>query len=742
MALKAYRERAEEILDRHFCAMEETQHAQELELAALKAENGKLRDMLGTNRPDQQVQQNVLFQTMGPAGANARRKDARKKANRDDDDDKRTANTRRGRKNTEQQPGGSWQQFVAWVPNGAALQNPEPWKPLPQATLQIGDQQRLQIGDQQRGPGGRDMQKKKSLTFASTDALDEKGFAGVLPGVVDEGSPRRGKRENDDNDSENSEETQQTREEKFQLLAVWMKNARDKMKIRHSRTSDSDNESMPSCKTDPGEIYSKSKPFFIIDPDGTTRIAWDLCSLFMVVYDMIMIPMQAFPLQDHIFLQMMDWTTRLFWTLDMGWSCCTGTVLEDGTVEFNPKSIVKRYLKSWFGLDLFIVGSDWSGLLFESGGMGISRLARVSRVARVVRLLRLVRMQEVISNITERIQSENVGTVIFIFKMLIFLLAVCHAMACGWFGISDSSTEVQTWVHKYGYDEEDVGVQYLVSLHWSLCLFAGGMEEVLPRNALERFYAITAWIFAFMAGLVMLSVLTSSLTQQYIIGGSGARQISTLRKYLNQNKLSKNLTKRLVRNAKHAISGDLTPDTVDLLHVVSEPLKIEMHYEMYAQILKYHPFFAEWPDEWNQVMRRICHEATSMLLLAVGDIVFARDEDPVEPKMYFVVAGTLEYEDIYGDAWIVREKSWLAEAALWTTWKHRGTLTATCDVKLALLDSVAFQEICAQHMKKHRSPNFSPKLYAEKYVEELNTSEFGSDISGGETQKQTNQSNQ
>merc|ERR1719265_1091432 len=101
------------------------------------------------------------------------------------------------------------------------------------------------------------------------------------------------------------------------------------------------------------------------------------------------------------------------------------------------------------------------------------------------------------------------------------------------------------------------------------------MDEISPSNGLERLYAVSTYVFCFVAGLAMLSFLTSSMTQQYIIGGSGARQLATLKKYLNQNKIPKNLIKRLCRSAKHAVSGDLQPDSVDLLGVVSEPLKIE-----------------------------------------------------------------------------------------------------------------------------------------------------------------------
>jgi hypothetical protein len=37
---------------------------------------------------------------------------------------------------------------------------------------------------------------------------------------------------------------------------------------------------------------------------------------------------------------------------------------------------------------------------------------------------------------------------------------------------------------------------------------------------------------------VMLGVFTSGLTQQYIIGGSGARQLATLKRYLKQNNVA------------------------------------------------------------------------------------------------------------------------------------------------------------------------------------------------------------
>ncbi|CAL1132087.1 unnamed protein product [Cladocopium goreaui] len=41
-----------------------------------------------------------------------------------------------------------------------------------------------------------------------------------------------------------------------------------------------------------------------------------------------------------------------------------------------------------------------------------------------------------------------------------------------------------------------------------------------------------------------------------------------------------------------------------------------------------------------------------------------------------------------------------AEAVLWTNWKHRGTLTAVSDVKLAMLDAQGFFDLCQRFMRR------------------------------------------
>ncbi|CAE8605010.1 unnamed protein product [Polarella glacialis] len=730
------RRQMEDVMDRHHDGLEEIQTAHDLELGKLRAENAMLRERLSLSKnPDSKLQV-VLFQTKPPPPVNVKGKRSEHKKTKasskinvcespkqrgrnrmvsDDDQALASICNRRAAKKAE---GGTWQNFVAWVPNSAALQTPEPWKPFQQPSNWLSSAVQ---GASQLALG---VNPRKS--FKSVKIRPSVSFAKVLPGSVGDDSMRDGSAESADEDGSEPDSKKGSGEDasKFELEELWKEKD---VKGRKARTIVTDSE----FDGDEGGAFSNQSPsIYIVNPDSNQRIAWDLGSMALVVYDMIMVPMSVFDIPEGAFIVMMEWVTRLFWTFDMGWSCSTGIVQEDGSVEYRREIILKRYAKSWLAMDLIIVLSDWLGLIASNGGMELTKLARISRVIRVVRLLRLARIQEVIANVMERIQSDRLGLVLQLLKPLVLLVSLSHVMACGWWAVSSDGVDDSSWIQQQGYKDSGFDSQYLICLHWALSQFAGGEVELVAATPLEHLYQLFVCILGFMASLIMLSNLTSSLTQMYIISGSTSRQMATLKAYLKQNHVQKNLIKRVCRNAKHALCGDLTPDAVSLLNVISEPLKVEMHYHMYSRILSWHPFFKDYlkhPDG-SHVMRRVCHQAMSMLLLACGDVMFSLGEEPAEPKMYIVVSGSLQYLDAYGEDTIVRERQWVAEAVLWTQWRHKGTLTAMSDVRLAMLNVETFQHICKGQMRKQSEDGFNPRRYAAQFVEELNNSECVTDL--------------
>merc|ERR1711972_1283453 len=122
--------------------------------------------------------------------------------------------------------------------------------------------------------------------------------------------------------------------------------------------------------------------------------------------------------------------------------------------------------------------------------------------------------------------------------------------------------------------------------------------------------------------------------------------MTMLRKYLVDNRVSNRLTLRVQRNAQHALleQEHYIPEAhVEMLELVFEPLRIELHFELYARVLKNHPFFDEYIDACPHIMQKVCHSSPSMMGVSSGDIIFNVGEIPPKPKMIIVTSGTLTY---------------------------------------------------------------------------------------------------
>lgn len=460
-----------------------------------------------------------------------------------------------------------------------------------------------------------------------------------------------------------------------------------------------------------------------INPHSMTRGFWDFCSLILVVYDMIFIPLQLFDIPASLFTVVMAWTTRLFWTLDIVGSFLTGYVRVDGSMEMSLKRIGRRYIQSWFGLDAIIVVADWMEILLGvSGAAGYARMGKASRIIRIVRmvrLLRLVRMQQVMKLIIERIHSERLTIMADILRITTVIVGFAHIMACVWYGISVKGGD-NTWVAYYAMLDRGLDIRYTCALHWSFSQFTGGMDEFVPQNLAERIFAIVVFLLAFLLSSVFVSSLTSSMTQFNMIANHHSQKLSTLRKYMQQNKISKQVAMRVQRNAQFALQEQqrfMPEDQVVVMEIISEPLRVEVHFEMYSAAVNVHPFFDRYIEECPQVMKKVCHRAMSMLQVSCGDILFSPGETALQPRMFFVISGGLHYVAASADVFVVEERTWISEAVIWTTWMHRGQLTAQRECRLCIIEAPAFQQV----VSKFEHPDFDPRYYAAAFVKDLNS---------------------
>mmetsp|Transcript_117871 Transcript_117871/g.263503 ORF Transcript_117871/g.263503 Transcript_117871/m.263503 type:complete len:787 (-) Transcript_117871:38-2398(-) len=484
----------------------------------------------------------------------------------------------------------------------------------------------------------------------------------------------------------------------------------------------------------------KACRYTTVHPNSKVRLAWDIMGMLFIGYDIVFIPLQIFNMEKTSVLAFMDMTLILFWTCDLFLNFIVG-YHHGGILVLNFLKIAKRYLRTWFVLDIILVSSEWLLVVIdgldeegESSGadgmesLGLARLTKTVRFLRLLRLFRLLRLMKLpkyLMRIEEQIQSEVAVVLIGITKLTFCILIINHIIACIWYGIGTveaSKPEDSTWLQVAGIsDNTSLGYRYCTSLHWSLTQFTPASMEVYPVNEMERWFSVFVLVFALVTFSSFVSSITNAMTQLRNMNSEYAKQLLVFQRYLRYHKIStplavrmrRHLEHRLLRNQRHIEEKD-----VSLLQVLSEPLLMELHAEVYRPLLDHHPFFKVFAERNSSGNRKLCHSVITEVSLSQGDLLFTVGDR--SHSMFVIWGGCLDYASSQANSSsfaFVRQGEWLCEGCLWTHWISCGEVHAKTRATIVCISAKNLHDV-AKHC---RSLSMRPARYGELFVEYLNS---------------------
>jgi len=479
----------------------------------------------------------------------------------------------------------------------------------------------------------------------------------------------------------------------------------------------------------------------VLRPSSSRRLLWDMIATMLIAFDLLSIPIQlAFQPEQTSFLKIQFWFALIYWSCDMPMSFRTG-YYHRGAEEMRPRKIAKRYLKTWFTFDVFVVSSDlfsWFGEGDRSPALArLGKSLRMIRLVRSLRLIRLVKLQKVLQNVMDHIDSEHLLIFCGIVKHVILILCCNHIIACAWYGIGSLASEgVDTWVAHTTFGEtHDFAYAYLTSLHWSLTQFTPASMEVVPRNTHERLFSVIVLIFALVVFSSFVSSLSSSMTQLRQMTFKYDKGLAILRKYLRNRMIRAGLSIRILRFVEYKLNSQKTEirdADVDLLQLLSAPLQMELVMETLSPWLIKHPFFHHYALLSPACMQDVCNTAVSRVSFSQGDVIFADHE--ASDKMLLVLKGLFKYFHkrehlsastsglglgMQSDKNIqdsVSVGAWCSEASLWTDWAHVGWLQAAENSEVFFVTKDKFTK--ATTRREHMLS--CSRQYGSRFVEHLN----------------------
>ena len=204
-----------------------------------------------------------------------------------------------------------------------------------------------------------------------------------------------------------------------------------------------------------------------------TTIWNSLISLVLLYVTFVMTFELSFIEDSPLFFTISEYVTTFFFGLDIVFNFNKVFINDEERVVTSRKLIAKKYLKSWFALDLV---SFFPFFLFSRGSsplgltMGLKTL-KFLKLLNVVRLVRLVKIFKEISYLQARDPvhqlkrniKKNYETLAV--HCLVILIS-CHLIACFFYLLPLLISPENNWIVSRNLQQYPHYHKYLFSLHW------------------------------------------------------------------------------------------------------------------------------------------------------------------------------------------------------------------------------------------------------------------------------------
>jgi CRP-like cAMP-binding protein len=345
----------------------------------------------------------------------------------------------------------------------------------------------------------------------------------------------------------------------------------------------------------------------IILPTQRVRRYWDLLILSFVVYNSISVPFEAsFAFEKSALQKGIENIVDVLFALDVFYTFRTAYIDEQGMVVRDGLKIAKRYMATWFPIDLAAsLPLEMIVLWFGVANANLTYLAML-KTPRLLRLGRLLRF-------LEKLKNANIFRII---RLMALMCLVAHWTACVWHLLIVHNPELDFSIRRAGLIDE-----YLSCFYGSFLLMVG--DNVNPVNNVERIFCcvmlvLGANLYATIVGNMALLVSTLNAT-----AARHQQRAETIQEAMRYLKVSPPLQNRVLEY--YDFLQTYTHPGSDLAEYLRElplPLRNDMSKELFAAHLERVELFH---GVQNHFIQWLCGELQMQVYLS-GEHIYHYDD--------------------------------------------------------------------------------------------------------------------
>ncbi|KAL7064531.1 hypothetical protein AAHC03_04875 [Spirometra sp. Aus1] len=439
---------------------------------------------------------------------------------------------------------------------------------------------------------------------------------------------------------------------------------------------------------------------WIIHPCSSFRFYWDLLMLILLIANLIILPVAISFFNDDlrahwiIFNSLSD----AVFIADIAVKFRTGVIANDFADEIilDPKEIARRYVRSWFLLDLISsIPMDYIFWMLNKREnynqiLTAGRTLRILRLAKLLSILRLLRLTRLVRYVSQWEEFLNIASKFMgIFNLVLLMLLLGHWNACLQFLIPLlMAFPEDSWVQRCKLKDADWFEQYTWALFKAMShMLSIGYGRFPPTSISE------AWI-------TIVSMMTGATCYALFVGHAAAliqsfdtskrlyrEKFKQVEEYMAYRKLPRALRQRIADYYEHRYQRKMF-DEAQILAELSECLREQIINYNCRELVAAVPFFTYAdPDFVSEVVTNLKFE-----VFQPGDLIIK--EGTIGTKMYFIQEGMVDIITKDGEvATTLSDGSYFGEICLLTNAKRVASVRAVIYSNLYSLDRDSFVSV-------------------------------------------------
>ena len=398
------------------------------------------------------------------------------------------------------------------------------------------------------------------------------------------------------------------------------------------------------CDTDTEDEESENEkeiPWIIL-PDNPYKKIWDLLIAFLILYSAIITPYDI-AFSDINKVSPFEIIIDILLGIDIVLTFFSAYIDDEENLVKNHKKIIKKYLKSWFIIDIISVLPI--SYIFNPSGRysGLTKISKLPKLYRLVKLTKLLRITKMsskgnLNRVTNFFMEKlkiNANVERLFFFVLTFLL-MNHLCACFWYfmaKIEDFSPD--SWVVRLGYIDSSNVELYIISFYWTLTTVTTvGYGDITAGTTIERIYNL--FIMSF--GVLLYSFAIGSLSSIVSTLDQKSEEMNQKLQILSSIKKEFNLEQNIYDKVRKVIKYDLSRNQKDKMVFLQElpnKLRIELSQIIHDKVIQNFYFFRDQPSDFFSYVAPLLKPVK----FSQNDYLY-KCQDMID-EMYFVAKGTV-----------------------------------------------------------------------------------------------------